>query len=184
MDISQPFVCQTTGPPQVMGFQSGIDLHTAVILRRPASLVGPRKWRREIDLHRQFDRALWPRVPGEPGVTCSGTGDDPHDGPVTGTEDSREGGFIDGTGLRTVPRMGVQPEAGEFGRLPSEIDLLLEVLRQSQVIQHHRGDAGPLRDQDHIGDVQQVSLVRNPEAADLSRSPDPAARAISPRRSA
>lgn len=146
-----PLLGLATRPPQIPSEQTGLALHTAVVLGRPLGLGGGGKRGREVHVDGQLDRPHRSRVPGQPGVTGPRPRHDPHHRPVAGSEDPGEGGFIDRTRPRTVSRMGVQPDPGEFRRLSTEIDLLLEVVGDGGVRELHGHHRRHLWQQHHIG---------------------------------
>src|SRR5690606_34990642 len=98
------------------------------------------------------------------------SGEDGHDRPVTVAEHPLERVMIGRTRFRGTSRMRVNPDPAELLWFTVEVDLVLEELGDSQVVERHERLGAMLFNQDHVLDKQQIVRFRDPESADFGWS--------------
>jgi len=89
-------------------------------------------------------------------VGISTPGENEHHSPTATAEDTFECFVICRAGLGTTSGMCVNPNPTDFFGLPTEIDLVFEKIRNSDVVKRHKHLGAMLPDQLNVLDEQQV----------------------------
>src|SRR4051812_19447295 len=94
----------------------------------------PWKGPRKLQLHRKLKVNRGIGAHAEPAVSAPATGHDEHDGPVRAAKTTMECFFVLAAWQWRATWMGVDPDAGEFLRMPALIDLRIHIIGDRTVI--------------------------------------------------
>ena len=140
-----------------------------LIFRLPRWPVGSWEGMAPIDSQRQLLLSAGTRRKVDSSVGLAPAGQNRHHRPVGTSKHALKGFFVDSAGTGRVPRVRVNPDAGELFWTSPKVDLLVKEICDGNIVKCDGDDRANLLDQHNIFNEQQVFRGRNSESADLGR---------------